>query len=86
MVFISLLPQGILQGFRAFADGYWHARTAEFMHSPIMELLVWLRVPGDVVFSFGAILFVAIVFMMAFARNVPVRRQDDVSSITDTES
>ena len=26
---------------------------AEFMHQPLMEALVWMRVPGDIVFSAG---------------------------------
>jgi nitric oxide reductase subunit B len=26
------------------------------MHQPLIELLVWLRMPGDVVFSVGAVL------------------------------
>ena len=56
MVFGSILPQGLLQGYESFATSYWHARTAEFMHSPLMETLVWLRVPGDIVFAAGAAL------------------------------
>ena len=32
MVFGSLLPQGLLQAYVSFSEGYWHARTAEFMH------------------------------------------------------
>lgn len=54
MVFLSLLPAGLWQTWNAYTYGYWVARSAEFIHSPIMEGLVWLRVPGDVVFSFGA--------------------------------
>lgn len=68
MVFVSLLPQGILQGITAFSEGYWHARTAEFMHSPIMETLVWLRVPGDIVFTIAAVLLVGFVFLIAFSK------------------
>ena len=56
MVFGSLLPQGIIQGLVSFERGYWHARSAELLHSPVMETLVWLRVPGDVVFALGAVL------------------------------
>ena len=56
MVFGSLLPQGIIQGLVSFERGYWHARSAELLHSPAMETLVWLRVPGDVVFALGAVL------------------------------
>jgi nitric oxide reductase subunit B len=56
MVFFSLLPQGLMQAYISFRDGYWHARTAEFLHSPWIEWFVWLRVPGDIVFALGALL------------------------------
>ena len=56
MVFGSLLPQGIIQALISFDQGYWHARTPELLHSPLMETLVWLRVPGDIVFALGALL------------------------------
>ena len=55
MVFGSLLPQGIVQALISFDQGYWHARTPELLHSPLMETLVWLRVPGDIVFALGAL-------------------------------
>ena len=39
-------------------QGYSFARSAEFIHSPIMQALVWARVPGDIVFSIGVFAFV----------------------------
>ncbi|HYE41010.1 MAG TPA: nitric-oxide reductase large subunit [Ramlibacter sp.] len=54
MVFMSLLPAGIYQAWHAITKGLWYARSAEVIHSPVMETLVWLRVPGDVVFAAGA--------------------------------
>lgn len=30
------------------------SRSADFMQQPIIDLLVWMRVPGDVIFSVGA--------------------------------
>ena len=33
------------------------ARSAEVIHSPVMQALVWARVPGDLVFSVGVIAF-----------------------------
>ena len=53
MTFLSLLPQGILQTYASVEHGYAYARSAEFIHSPIMQALVSARVPGDVVFSVG---------------------------------
>lgn len=53
MVFISLLPAGIYQAWASVAHGLWYARSPELIHSGLMETLVWLRVPGDIVFSIG---------------------------------
>jgi nitric oxide reductase subunit B len=55
MALACLLPMGTLQLAAAIEHGYWYARSAEFMQQPIFELLVWLRVPGDVIFSVGAL-------------------------------
>lgn len=54
MVFLSLLPAGIYQAYAAITRGLWYARSPEIIHSPVMETLVWLRVPGDVLFAIGA--------------------------------
>ena len=66
MVLMSLLPQGIWQAFNAYTHGYWYARSAEFMHSELMEGLVWARVPGDTVFAFGA--FALVMFLLTIER------------------
>ena len=57
MTFLSLLPQGVLQTYASIEHGYYYARSAEFIHSPVMQALVWARVPGDVVFSIGVFAF-----------------------------
>lgn len=59
MVFISLVPAGIYQAWASISKGMWFARSPEVVHSQLMETLVWLRVPGDVVFAFGT-LFLAL--------------------------
>ena len=55
MALLTLLPLGTLQLLAAIEHGYAYARSAEFMGQPIVEMLVWLRVPGDLVFSIGAL-------------------------------
>ncbi|WP_257558628.1 nitric-oxide reductase large subunit [Sphingobium sp. CFD-2] len=55
MALLTLLPLGTLQLIAAIDKGYWYARSAEFMQQPVVDLLVWLRVPGDIVFSAGAV-------------------------------
>jgi nitric oxide reductase subunit B len=54
MVFLSLLPAGIYQAWASVSKGLWYARSAEVIHSRVMETLVWMRVPGDIVFAIGA--------------------------------
>jgi nitric oxide reductase subunit B len=55
MAAFTLLPLGILQLNAVLDHGYWYARSAEFMQQPIVDLLVWMRVPGDTIFSVGAL-------------------------------
>ncbi len=55
MALLTLLPLGTLQLLAAIEHGYAYARSAEFMQKPIVEMLVWMRVPGDVIFSVGAV-------------------------------
>ncbi|WP_457443229.1 nitric-oxide reductase large subunit [Roseateles sp. P5_E4] len=55
MVFLSLLPAGIYQAYQSITKGLWYARSPEVIHSKVMETLVWLRVPGDIVFAAGSV-------------------------------
>jgi len=55
MVFMSLLPAGVYQAYHSITKGLWYARSPEVMHSGVMETLVWLRVPGDIVFAAGSV-------------------------------
>jgi nitric oxide reductase subunit B len=55
MVFLSLVPAGIYQAAASVSKGMWYARSPEVVHSTFMETMVWLRVPGDIVFSVGAV-------------------------------
>lgn len=62
MTFLSLLPQGIIQTYISIDQGYSFARSADLIQSPIMQALVWARVPGDMVFGVGVVAFVWFVF------------------------
>lgn len=50
MVVLSLLPSGFMQIWDSVQNGYWHARSMEFVNSDSMKLVGWLRMPGDLVF------------------------------------
>jgi nitric oxide reductase subunit B len=68
MVTISLLPVGLMQTWASVNQGYWYARSAEFMQTPTMNTLRWLRVVGDTVFAAGAIGFIVAVARVTMAR------------------
>jgi nitric oxide reductase subunit B len=55
MVLISVLPVGLAQTVASVKHGLWFARSAEFLGTPPMETLRWLRVVGDTIFSIGAL-------------------------------
>ena len=59
MLLLSLLPVGLLQTRASVEVGYWYARSPEFMQTPIMNTLRWLRVLGDSLFGLGALSFTA---------------------------
>ncbi len=70
MTFLSLLPQGLWQSYASIKHYYAYARSAEFMHSAVMEGLVWARVPGDIVFAVGVFAFAIFVYQ-AFTNKQP---------------
>lgn len=55
MVLISVLPVGLLQAWASVEYGTWYARSAEFMQTPTMNTLRWLRMIGDTIFAIGAL-------------------------------
>ena len=56
MVFVALLPLGLLQLFESVNHGYYEARELSFLTNPTNRFLEWLRLPGDVVFiAFGVL-------------------------------
>ena len=70
MVFMSLVPAGIYQAAASINEGMWYARSPEVIHSKMMETLVWLRVPGDIVFAVGTL------FLAIFAIRLLLKRKN----------
>ena len=80
MSLLTLLPLGILQLNAALEHGYWFARSAEFMQQPIVDMLVWMRVPADTLFSLGALAlvwFVASLWLASRREIVPVAQANE---------
>jgi nitric oxide reductase subunit B len=57
----SLLPVGLMQTAASVQYGYWYARSSEFMGTPTMQALRWMRVPGDTIFAVGELILVLFV-------------------------
>ena len=55
MVLISVLPIGLMQTWASVEYGTWYARSAEFLQTPLMNHLRWLRMIGDSIFAIGAL-------------------------------
>ena len=56
MVFVTLLPLGILQLYHSVGRGYFSARSLSYIQDPTNNLFEWLRLPGDVLFIVGGVL------------------------------
>jgi len=55
MILISMLPVGLLQAWASVEYGTWYARSSEFMQTPLVNRLRWMRMIGDTLFAFGAL-------------------------------
>ncbi|MDZ7686318.1 MAG: cbb3-type cytochrome c oxidase subunit I [Gammaproteobacteria bacterium] len=77
MVFLSLLPAGVYQAFYSITEGLWYARSPEIIHSSWMRAMVWMRVPGDIVFALGGMVLAWFAFRL-WAR----RGRDKVAATT----
>ncbi len=80
MVFMSLVPAGIYQAWASVSQGMWFARSPEIVHSKLMETLVWLRVPGDVLFAAGG-MFLAIYALKLLRRTERAPQTAEVGQV-----
>jgi nitric oxide reductase subunit B len=81
MVFMSLLPAGIYQAIASISRGLWFARSPEVVHSSLMEVLVWLRVPGDIVFAAGGLFLAMYALRLLFQKRKAGAREPELAHI-----
>jgi nitric oxide reductase subunit B len=84
MVFMSLLPAGVYQARASVDQGMWFARSPEIVHSRLMETLVWLRVPGDIVFAGGALLLA--IYALRLLRRPAAAREAEPAALSALRS
>ncbi|HVP12350.1 MAG TPA: nitric-oxide reductase large subunit [Phycisphaerae bacterium] len=83
MVFVNLVPMGIIQLLDSFSVGYWHARELEFFLRPSVRAIEWLRMPGDLLFIVGGILPVVYLAVRMFRER---KRYGELPPETRTET
>src|SRR5688572_19010402 len=71
MVFATLFPLGVLQLHESVSHGYYEARQLDFLTSERMELLEWMRLPGDAVFILGGVLPLLLLCWRGVRHRVP---------------
>ena len=74
MVTVSVLPIGILQAHESITHAYWSARSAEFMQQDFMQIIRWLRMPGDILLGLGELLLVIFIFGLHFGWSLKEKR------------
>jgi nitric oxide reductase subunit B len=57
MMFVSVLPVGVLQLETAFAVNYDAARSLACSERPLVQALFWARMPGDTLLILGTLVF-----------------------------
>ncbi len=84
MMVFGLIPSGFYQLVQSVNYGTWYARSAEVINSSWMHWTVWLRIPGDIVFSLGALLMVLCVLRSIIAIfQQPTQPQPDAPLTAD---
>ncbi|MEY4543974.1 MAG: hypothetical protein RL685_169 [Pseudomonadota bacterium] len=61
MVLLSVLPIGLVQTWASVEHGYAYARSPELMQLPALQVLRWMRAPGDTLFGIGICVIVAFI-------------------------
>jgi nitric oxide reductase subunit B len=85
MAFASLFPLGVLQLYHSVADGYWQARTLDYLGNSTNTILEWVRLPGDVLFILGGALPLLWLAFWAIAGRKKVALGDDYDATLYTE-
>ena len=83
MVLLSMLPIGILQAIASIQQGTWYARSAEFLQTPAMQFMRWMRVPGDVLFAAGALILG--LFVVGILTGHSYKKVEDHSPVDEKE-
>lgn len=84
MVVLDLFPAGIHQLVTVMEEGYWYARSQEFIQGTEFQSMTWLRIVGGSIFCVGG-LFPLTWFVLRSARYVKKQGPLNLSEIEKNE-
>lgn len=84
MVVLDLFPAGIHQLVTVMEEGYWYARSQEFIQGTAFQSMTWLRIVGGSIFCVGG-LFPLTWFVLRSARYVKKQGPLSLSEIEKNE-
>jgi nitric oxide reductase subunit B len=83
MVFLSLLPVGIIQLKEAYNHGYAASRAAEFLQKDIVQtLLTWRAIP-DTIFLIGVVALLVFSLKALFNLRKPTHKEEEKLPVRD---
>lgn len=85
MIFATLFPLGILQLYESVGNGYYEARSLQFLQGDTIALLEWMRLPGDVVFIVGGVLPLLYICYLGVRHTVPRVTLEEPEEVLFTE-
>lgn len=56
MIVLNIFPAGVIQMVTSYTHGFWYARSPEFIHSQLFQILTWMRIAGDLTFIIAGVL------------------------------
>ena len=62
----NLFPGGVLQLSDVLKNGYWHARSAEYLNQDFVRFIEWCRLPGDLIFILLGVAPLAIAAILTY--------------------
>ncbi len=78
MVVTNLFPGGVRQLHDVLVNGYWHARSPEFLTKGLMHTIEWLRLPADALFiGLGCVPLVLAGLLVYASKWTRVQRVED---------
>jgi nitric oxide reductase subunit B len=72
MVLITLFPGGILQMVDVLNNGYWHARSPEFLGGSLIKFIEWIRLVPDLIFGIVGVIPIVLAALLTY---LTIRKQ-----------